>query len=153
MASFNRTIIVGHLTRDPQLKYLPSQTAVVDGGIACNRKYKTASGEAREEVLFIDWVCFGKAGEVIKKFALKGDPILFEGRLKLDEWEDKNGGGQRQNISLIVENFQFLRTRNSGDGTTQSPTDTRNLKHEASTRHVEPPDLSKQEFDPSDLPF
>lgn len=153
MASFNRTIIVGHLTRDPQLKYLPSQTAVVDGGIACNRKYKTATGEAREEVLFIDWACFGKAGEVIQKFAQKGDPILLEGRLKLDEWEDKNGGGKRQKISLIIENFQFLGARSSGDGAAQPSAGTRNLKHEASTRHIEPPDLSKQEFDPSDLPF
>lgn len=108
MPSFNKVILAGHLTRDPQLKYLPSQTAVCEFGLACNRKFKTQSGESREDVLFIDCAAFGKTGEVIAQWCAKGKALLVEGRLKLDTWEDKNGGGKRSKIFAVVENFQFL---------------------------------------------
>jgi single-strand DNA-binding protein len=116
MASFNKVLLMGNLTRDPQLKYLPSQTAVAEFGIACNRKFKSAQGEDREEVTFVDCSAFGKTGELINQYFTKGKPIFIEGRLKYDSWEDKQGGGKRSKMTVIVENFQFIGGRDGGGG-------------------------------------
>src|SRR5436305_5483243 len=116
MASFNRVLLLGNLTRDPQMKYLPSQTAVAEFGLACNRKFKTANGEDREEVLFVDCSAFGRQAEVINQYCQKGRPLFVEGRLKLDSWEDKNGGGKRNKITVVVENFQLLGGRDQAGG-------------------------------------
>lgn len=117
MASFNKVLLMGNLTRDPQLRYLPnSQTAVCEFGLASNRRYKTTSGEDREEVLFIDCTAWGRQGEVINQWCTKGKPIFLEGHLKLDTWEDKNGGGKRSKINLVVENFQFIGGRDDAGG-------------------------------------
>ena len=91
MASFNKVILLGNLTRDPQLKYLPSQTPLVEFGLACNRRFKTQSGEDREEVLFVDCSAFGRQAEIINQYCQKGRPLFVEGRLKYDTWEDKQG--------------------------------------------------------------
>jgi single-strand DNA-binding protein len=120
MASFNKVLLMGNLTRDPQLKYLPSQTAVAEFGVACNRKFKSAQGEDREEVTFVDCSAFGKTGELINQYFTKGKPIFIEGRLKYDQWEDKQGGGKRSKMSVIVENFQFIGGRDGGGGGGQS---------------------------------
>jgi single-strand DNA-binding protein len=111
MANFNKVILVGNLTRDPQLKYLPSQMAVAEFGLAVNHKYKTKSGEDREEVLFIDIAAFGKQAEIINQYCAKGRALLVEGRLKYDTWEDKQGGGKRHKHSVVVDNFQLLGSR------------------------------------------
>lgn len=116
MANFNRIVLVGNLTRDPQLKYLPSQMAVVEFGLAVNHKFKTRTGEDRDEVLFIDCSCFGKGAEVINTYCQKGKQILVEGRLKYDSWEDKQGGGKRSKHTVVVDNFQLLGGRDSGGG-------------------------------------
>jgi len=108
MASFNKVLLMGNLTRDVQLKYLPSQTAVAEFGLACNRKFRTASGEDREEVTFVDITAFGKQAEVLNQYMSKGKPIFIEGRLKYDQWEDKNGGGKRSKLTVVVDNFQFI---------------------------------------------
>src|SRR5438876_1868732 len=92
MANYNRIILVGNLTRDPQLRYLPSQMAVVDFGLAVNHKFKTKTGEDRDEVLFIDCSCFGRGAEVINQYCQKGKQLLVDGRLKLDTWDDKQTG-------------------------------------------------------------
>jgi single-strand DNA-binding protein len=115
MANVNRIIMIGNLTRDPQLKYLPSQMAVAEFGLAVNHKFKTASGEAREDVCFVDCTAFGKAGEIINQYCKKGKQLYIEGRLKYDTWEDKNGGGKRSKHVIIVENFQFLGGREGGN--------------------------------------
>jgi single-strand DNA-binding protein len=107
---FNRVVLTGHLTRDPELRYLPSQKSVASFGMANNRKWRTESGEDREEVLFVDCSAFGKLGELISQKFTKGDPILIEGRLKLDQWDDKNGGGKRSKLSIVVENIDFVGT-------------------------------------------
>lgn len=118
MASFNKVLLMGNLTRDPQLRYLPnSQTAVCEFGLASNRRYRTSSGEDREEVLFVDCTAWGRQGEVINQWCTKGKPIFVEGHLKLDTWEDKNGGGKRSKISVVVENFQFIGGRDDAVGT------------------------------------
>jgi single-strand DNA-binding protein len=119
MANVNRVILIGNLTRDPQLKYLPSQTAVAEFGLAINRKYKSASGEAKEDVCFVDCTAFGRTGEVINQYCQKGKQIYIEGRLKYDSWEDKQGGGKRSKLGVVVENFQFLGGRESGAGPNQ----------------------------------
>jgi single-strand DNA-binding protein len=116
MANYNKIILVGNLTRDPQLKYLPSQMAVAEFGLAVNHKFKTKSGEDREEVLFIDCACFGRGGEIINQYCQKGKQILVEGRLKYDTWEDKQGGGKRSKHSVVVDNFQFLGGAGQGGG-------------------------------------
>src|SRR6476619_6339979 len=116
MASFNKVILMGNLTRDPQLKYLPSQTAVTEFGLACNRKFKTQAGEDKEEVTFVDCTAFGRTGEVINQYFTKGKPIFIEGRLKYDSWEDKQGGGKRSKITVVIENFQFVGGRDGGGG-------------------------------------
>src|SRR5256885_16982714 len=116
MPSFNKVLLMGNLTRDPQLKYLPSQTAVAEFGVACNRKFRTAQGEDREEVTFVDCAAFGKQAEVINQYMNKGKPIFIEGRLKYDQWEDKQGGGKRSKLSVVIENFQFVGSREGGGG-------------------------------------
>src|SRR5688572_27140195 len=116
MASFNQVILIGNLTRDPQLKYLPNQTAVAEFGVACNRKFRTAQGEDREEVTFVDCTAFAKTGELINQYFTKGKPIFIEGRLKYDQWEDKQGGGKRSKLTVVVNNFQFVGGRDGGGG-------------------------------------
>src|SRR5215207_4195403 len=116
MANFNKVILVGNLTRDPQLRYLPSQMAVVDFGLAVNHKYRTKNGEDREEVLFIDCSCFGKGAEVINQYCQKGKQLLVEGRLRYETWEDKQGGGKRSKHSVSVDNFQLMGGRDGGGG-------------------------------------
>jgi single-strand DNA-binding protein len=108
MRGFNKVILVGNLTRDPQLKYLPSQTAVAEFGIAMNRKWRDQQGQDREEVCFVDCAAFGKTGEFVNQYFQKGKPILIEGRLKYDQWEDKQGGGKRSKLSVVVETCSFI---------------------------------------------
>src|SRR3954470_10405685 len=114
MASYNKVIMVGNLTRDPQLRYLPSQMAVVDIGLAVNHKFKTAAGEDREEVMFIDCSAFGKQAEIINQYCQKGRPLLVEGRLKLDTWDDKQSGQKRSKHKVTIDNFQLLGSRDGG---------------------------------------
>ena len=109
MSSFNKVLLLGNLTRDPQLKQLPGGTTQVsEFGLAVNRRYKTAQGEDREETLFVDCAAFGKQAEVIQQYCKKGKALFIEGRLKFDTWEDKQGGGTRSKISVVVETFQFV---------------------------------------------
>jgi single-strand DNA-binding protein len=121
MASVNRVTLIGNLTRDPQMKFLPSQMAVTEFGLAMNRKFRTAAGEDREEVTFVDITAFGKQAEVLNQYCTKGKLMYIEGRLKLDQWEDKNGGGKRSKLSVVVENFQFLGSREGGGGGSYDP--------------------------------
>ena len=121
MRGFNKVILMGNLTRDPQLKYLPSQTAVVEFGLAMNRKWKTPQGEERDEVCFVDCSAFGKQAEVINQYCTKGKQLFVEGRLKYDQWEDKQGGGKRSKMSVVVENFQFLGGPGGAGGGPEEP--------------------------------
>jgi single-strand DNA-binding protein len=116
MANFNKVILLGNLTRDPELRYLPSQMAVVDFGIAVNHKFRTAQGEDREEVMFIDCSAFGKQAEVIKQYCQKGKQLMVEGRLKLDSWDDKQTGQKRSKHKVTIDNFQLLGGRDGAPG-------------------------------------
>lgn len=108
MADLNKVMLIGRLTRDPQLKYLPNQTPVCEFGLAVGRRFKGQDGQQREETAFIDCVLFGKGGEIFQQYMTKGRQVFVEGRLKYDTWEDKNGGGKRSKLNVVVEEFQFL---------------------------------------------
>jgi single-strand DNA-binding protein len=160
MASFNQVILLGNLTRDPQLKYLPNQTAVAEFGIACNRKFKSASGEDREDVTFVDCTAFAKQAELIQQYFTKGKPIFIQGRLKFDSWEDKQGGGKRSKLSVVVENFQFIGGRDGGGaGAPQEGGEYQQRPQrpqQARPQNAPPPQQpfgEEQQFKDDDIPF
>ena len=107
MASFNKVILLGNLTRDPQLSYLPSQTAVVEFGLAINRRYKKQDGSQGEEVCYVDCTMFGARAEVINKYLKKGNPVFVEGRLRFESWQGQDGK-KRSRLRVQVENFEFV---------------------------------------------
>ena len=108
MASYNKVILVGNLTRDPELRYTPKGMAIAKLGLAVNRTWKTETGESKEEVTFVDVDSFGRQAEVIGQYHKKGRPILIEGRLRLDTWDDKQTGQKRSKLGVVLESFQFL---------------------------------------------
>ena len=116
MASFNKVMIIGNLTRDPELKYTPKGTAIADIGLAVNRNYTTDSGEKREEVTFIDVTLWGRVAEIVGEYCKKGRPLFVEGRLQLDTWDDKATGQKRSKLKVVGENIQLLGGREGGPG-------------------------------------
>lgn len=121
MASFNKVILVGNLTRDPELRYTPKGTAVAKLGLAVNRTWRSETGEQREEVTFVDVDAFGKQAEVIGQYLKKGHPFLVEGRLRLDQWDDKQTGQKRSRLGVVLESFSFLGSGNRGEGSGRAP--------------------------------
>lgn len=118
MASFNKVILMGNLTRDPELKYTASGTAVARMGLAMNRSYKTSSGETREDVCFVTVVCWAKQGERCAEYLRKGSPALIEGRLQSRSWTTPDG--QKRNVlEVVADRVQFLRGR--GDSPSREP--------------------------------
>jgi single-strand DNA-binding protein len=117
---FNKVIIVGNLTRDIELKYAPSGTAIGSTGIASTRKFKGGDGSQKEEVLFVDLTFFGRTAEVANQYLRKGSKTLVEGRLKLDSWTDQNGG-KRSKHSVTVENMTMLDSKGSNDASGYTP--------------------------------
>jgi single-strand DNA-binding protein len=115
MASFNKVILMGNLTRDPELRYTPKGMAIAKVGLAVNRRWSTESGEQREEVTFVDVDAFGKQAETIGQYMRKGGAILIEGRLKLDQWDDKQTGQKRQRLGVVCENFRFVGSAQRGE--------------------------------------
>lgn len=115
MSSFNKVILMGNLTRDPDIKYTPKGTAICDIGLAINRTYSTDSGEKREEVTFVDVTLWGRVAEIIGEYCKKGRPLFVEGRLQLDTWDDKQSGQKRSKLKIIGENIQLLGGRDSDE--------------------------------------
>ncbi len=116
MASFNKVILLGNLTRDPEVRYTPKGSAVADLGIAVNRQYTLENGEKREEVTFVDVTFWGRTAEVAGEYLKKGRPIFIEGRLQLDTWDDKQSGQKRSRLKVIGEMMQMLGSRPGGAG-------------------------------------
>jgi len=116
MASFNKVILLGNVTRDPELKYTPKGTAVAQIGLAVNRVYSNDQGEKVEEVTFVDVELFGRTAEIANEYLRKGRPVMFEGRLKLDSWDDKQTGQKRSKLKVIAETMQLLGGRDQGGG-------------------------------------
>ena len=116
MPNLNKVMLMGNLTRDPEIKYTPKGTAIANFGIAVNRTYTPEGGERREEVTFIDLEAFGRTAEVIGEYFKKGRPIFIEGRLKLDQWDDKTSGKKMSKLRVVVDSFEFLGSREGGGG-------------------------------------
>jgi single-strand DNA-binding protein len=130
MASYNKVILLGNLTRDPELRYTPKGTAVANIGIAVYRKWKNDSGEMQEEVTFVDVTAFGRTAENVGQYLRKGSPLHLEGRLSLDQWEDRETGQKRSKLKVVADSIQFLSTgdRDSGGG------DRENQPHQGNKR-------------------
>lgn len=118
--SYNKIILLGNLTRDPELSYLPSQTPVCNFGIATNRKWSGKDGQQKEEVCFVDCVAFGKVAETLNKYLHKGEAVLIEGRLKFESWQAQDGS-KRSKHKVFVETFTFVGQRQSEAGQTREP--------------------------------
>jgi single-strand DNA-binding protein len=117
MPNLNKVMLMGNLTRDPEIKYTPKGTAIAQIGLAVNRVFTLPdSGEKREEVTFVDVEAYGKQAETIGEYCKKGRPIYIEGRLKLDTWDDKQSGQKRSKMKVVLESFQFLGSREGGAG-------------------------------------
>lgn len=139
--NYNKCLLGGNLTRDPELRYTPKGAAVCGFGIAINRSWKTEAGEKKEEVSFLDVECFGRTAENIAKFFKKGRPIFLECRAKLDQWEDKTSGKKMTKVKFVVESFQFC----GGDKASQpdsQPSESRT-----------PVDANTEPVDAGDVPF
>jgi len=108
MASFNKVILLGNLTRDPEVRYTPKGSAVCDLGIAVNRQYTLDSGEKREEVTYVDVVLWARLAEIAGEYLKKGRPVFIEGRLQMDTWDDKQSGQKRTKLRVVGESMQLL---------------------------------------------
>lgn len=136
MPSLNKVILIGNLTRDPELRYTPKGTAIAKIGLAINRQWKDESGAKKEDVTFADVDAFGRQAETISQYLKKGRPILVEGRLKLDQWDDKQTNQKRSRLGVVLESFQFLDSRQDQ---ASEPTATRTVTHPAN-QTPEPPE-------------
>lgn len=114
MANLNKVMIIGNLTRDPEIKYTPKGSAIADVALAINRNYTTDSGEKREETTYVDVVLYGRLAEIAGEYLKKGRPVYIEGRLKLDTWDDKATGQKRSKMRVVGEGLQLLGGRDSG---------------------------------------
>ncbi|MGC2351965.1 MAG: single-stranded DNA-binding protein [Candidatus Udaeobacter sp.] len=120
MASFNKVILLGNLTRDPEVRYTPKGSAVCDLGIAVNRVYTTDSGERREDVTYVDVVLWARLAEIAGEYLKKGRPVFIEGRLQMDTWDDKQTGQKRTKLRVVGESMQLLGGRPSGAGAAEA---------------------------------
>lgn len=119
--NLNQVMLAGNLTRDPELRYIASNTAVCGFGIAINRKWKDASGQAKEETTFVDCEAWAKTAEVINQYMKKGSSIFVMGRLRLEQWDDKESGAKRSKMKVVVESFQFTGGKQDGQDRQERP--------------------------------
>lgn len=116
MPNYNKVILMGNLTRDPEVKYTSGGTAIAKIGMAINRTWTNKEGQKQEETTFVDVDAFGRQAEVIGQYLKKGRPVMIEGRLKLDQWDDKQTGQKRSKLGVTLEGFQFLDSGGAGGG-------------------------------------
>lgn len=124
MPNFNKVIMMGNLTRDPELRYTETQTPVCNIGLATNRHYRDKNGDTQEEACFIDCEAWGTTAETINKYLHKGRAVLIEGRLRLDRWEDENGSN-RSRLKVVIERFQFTDPQPSAPAPEEETLETR----------------------------
>lgn len=160
MRGYNKVILIGNLTRDPELRYTPKGTAVAKIGLAVGRVWRDESGAQKEETTFVDIDAWGKQAETISQYLKKGRPILVEGRLKLDQWDDKQTNQKRSKLGVVLEAFQFLDSganREGGGFAGEGPSDASRQQRPAGPRPAAaaPPPAS-EEMPPDaedDVPF
>ncbi len=148
-ANFNKVFLMGNLTRDVELKYTPNNQPVAAFGIAMNRRYRTREGEDREDTTFVDCEAWGRTAEVMNQYLAKGRPVFVEGRLKLDQWQDKDGNN-RSKLRVVVENFQFIDSRPSGGG--QAPAKG-GAEQPAYAGNKDPAPAEHEALNEDDIPF
>ena len=155
MASFNKVILLGNLTRDPEVRYTPKGSAVCDLGVAVNRVYTTDSGEKREEATFVDVTFWGRTAEVAGEYLKKGRPIFIEGRLQLDSWEDKQSGQKRSKLKVIGETMQLLGGRAAAGAGAAVDESEEDRQSRSSGKAISPPPKSSAPAEPDDdkIPF
>ena len=153
MANFNKVIVAGNLTRDPELRYTPKGTAVAKIGLAINRTWKNEAGESKEEVTFVDIDVFGRQAEVISQYMRKGRPLLVEGRLKLDQWEDKNTHHKQSKLKVVLESFSFIDSRAADAGGGESPRPRPAAPPSAPSSAPEPAEPDGPPAEEDDVPF
>jgi single-strand DNA-binding protein len=138
MASFNKVILMGNLTRDPELRYTPKGTALAKLGLAVNRVWRTETGETKEEVTFVDVEAWSAQAENISKYMKKGSPLLIEGRLRLDQWDDKQTGQKRSKLVVVCENSRFIGSAGPRDNNAGEPARSRAAAPAAAAPVAEP---------------
>jgi single-strand DNA-binding protein len=153
MASFNKVILLGNLTRDPEVRYTPKGTAVTDLGLAVNRTYTADNGEKREEVTFVDVTFWGRTAEVAGEYLKKGRPVFVEGRLQLDSWDDKTSGQKRTKLKVIGENMQMLGSPRGGPGGGGGDEEGGSSAPRSSSRPAPPPKAAPSAPDDDEIPF
>jgi single-strand DNA-binding protein len=121
MASFNKVILMGNVTRDPELRYTPKGTAMAKIGLAVNRTWKSETGETKEEVTFVEIDAFGRSAEVLGQYIRKGSPLFVEGRIRMHQWDDKQTGQKRSRLGIDLENFQFIGAPRGEGGASEAP--------------------------------
>jgi single-strand DNA-binding protein len=152
MASYNRVILAGNLTRDPELKYTSKGLAIAKIGLAINRTWKNEAGETKEEVTFVDVDAFGRQAEVIAQYMRKGRPLLIEGRLRLDQWEDKATNQKRSKLGVVLDSFSFVDSKgNDGAGGSPDAPRARPAASPAASPSANGPESQPPEED--DVPF
>lgn len=163
MPSFNKVILIGNLTRDPELRYTQTGVAIAKISLAINRSWRAESGEMREEVTFVDVEAFRKQAETIAQYVKKGRPLMVEGRLKLDQWDDKQTGQKRSRLGVVLDSFQFLDSGSrqqddsgSGSGYSQPPARRSSPPAQQQPSHAQPssePESDMPPQDDDDVPF
>jgi single-strand DNA-binding protein len=152
MASFNKVILLGNLTRDPEVRYTPKGTAVTDLGLAVNRTYTADNGEKREEVTFVDVTFWGRTAEVAGEYLKKGRPVFVEGRLQLDTWDDKQSGQKRSKLKVIGENMQMLGAPRGAGGGGGGDEESSGAPR-SSSKSAPPPKAAPSAPDDDEIPF
>ena len=153
MASFNKVVLVGNLTRDPELRYTPKGTAIAKLGLAVNRVWTNESGEKKEEVTFVDVDVFGRTAENVGQYMRKGRPILIEGRLKLDQWDDKQTGQKKSKLGVVAETVQFLGSPAGAEGGGGAPAAPRAARPSAPAAPAAEPVEGDGPPESDDVPF
>jgi single-strand DNA-binding protein len=156
MANFNRVLLIGNLTRDPEVRYTPKGTAVADIGLAVNRSVPSEDGERREEVTFIDVTLWGRQAEIAEQYLKKGRSVFIEGRLQLDSWDDKQTGQKRSRLKVVGENLQMLGSRqDSESGASLSSGGAAPQRRPTSQTPAPRPEPRDPDLDaePDDIPF
>ena len=153
MASFNKVILVGNLTRDPELRYTPKGTAIAKVGLAVNRVWRNEAGETKEEVTFVDIDVFGRTAENVGQYMRKGRPILIEGRLRLDQWDDKQTGQKRSKLGVVAETVQFLGSPTGGNAGGEAPRRSAAAPASAPAAPQESPEPEAAAPEHDDVPF
>ena len=151
-ASFNKVILLGNLTRDPEVRYTPKGTAVTELGMAVNRVYTAENGEKREEATFVDVTLWGRTAEIAGEYLKKGRPVFIEGRLQLDTWDDKQSGQKRSKLKVVGEGLQLIGSRPSGGGEGGGGEESSSAPR-SSSRPAPPPKAAPSEPDDDEIPF